>query len=186
MPRRPATPAFEDLYSRMREREFDATARGMASLAGPAPESLILSEADEDYVWEWTDPNVRPEHLEMVAQQTRERLTQERTDAGLPMWTPEQIETEVRVQQDRALHPYKWDLIELGRPNQDEQIKYAEAVTRRHQKRRLKVVEGTGWEPAVGDEPDAPTYATLDEPQARVGQMPAAPEMAATMPQGVM
>lgn len=132
MPARRKSADYYTLLNEDREQQLDAMARALAAEQGQASGTKHATSAEEDYLYHWVDPLVTPDHLAMIAQQTAERLGQEQTPQGAPMWTTDQINTEIRAQQQRAVTPKRFDLIETGRPELDDQWAEAKRLAKRH------------------------------------------------------
>src|SRR6266568_1132667 len=117
MSSRRARPDYYTLLQQDREQQLDTMARALAAEQGMAPGTTRATTAEEDYLYHWVDPLVTPDHLATIAQQTSDQLGQQKTPQGQPMWTTDQVNTEVKAQQQRAVTPYRFQMIESGRPD---------------------------------------------------------------------
>lgn len=133
MRRRRRAPDFNAMVENDREEQLNTLADALAAEQGDAPEAERLTSEQEDYLWHWVDPNVRPEHLAQVGVQAEQKYGQETEEDGRPSWTPEQVQMAVQAAQQRALTPYRYDVIGDGRLELDEVWKNAERMRRRHQ-----------------------------------------------------
>jgi hypothetical protein len=132
MPSRRQRADYYTLLEQDREQQLTAMAHALAAEQGMAPGTKHANQTEEDYLYHWTDPLVTPDHLAQIAQQTTQEWSQKTDDQGQPLWTPQQIAMEVAAQQQRALTPKRFDLIETGRPDPEEQWAFAQRLAKRH------------------------------------------------------
>jgi hypothetical protein len=110
----PGPMPYDQLVLDQRETLVDQLARAVAGVQGRPIASKPRTVEDEDAAWLARDPNVTPDHLAMIAQQTAQELGQQQNDDGSPMWAPEQIQTEVAARQMHAQYPYRQYTYTLG------------------------------------------------------------------------
>lgn len=124
---------YYGLLHQDREQQLDVMAKALAAEQGSASGTKHATTSEEDYLYHWQDQLVTPDHLAQIAQQTAEKMGQETTDAGAPKWTTDQINQEIRAQQQRAVTPYRFtELIEKGHPDLEEQWAVAARLAKRH------------------------------------------------------
>jgi hypothetical protein len=107
MPRRKPSPSFDELFAKEKARVLDQLARAQAGLEGRPGFSQPVSDDLEAAAWNQADPNVTDQHFAEIAQQTVAELMQQRDPVGQPLWTPAQIDAEVRYRQTMAKYPYR-------------------------------------------------------------------------------
>jgi hypothetical protein len=107
MPRRKPSPSFDELFAKEKARVLDQLARAQAGLEGRPGFSQPVSDDLEAAAWNQADPNVTDQHFAEIAQQTVAELMQQRDPVGHPLWTPDQIDAEVRYRQTMAKYPYR-------------------------------------------------------------------------------
>ncbi len=151
MPKRVSPPAFEEVVSSQRETMLEQFSRALAGVQGRPPDSEQADDDDEYEAWTTRDPNVKPEHLQQIAMSTVEELKAQTNDDGSPMWSPEQVATEVRVRQELAEYPFRHLTYTIGAADLDEQIRKAEQVWKRvsarQQRETVEKMAAGGWEP---------------------------------------
>lgn len=158
MPARKGTPVFEEVLSTQREQMLDQYGRALAGVQGRPPDSSPADEQDEYTAWTTEDKNVTPEHLQQIAVQTAQELSQQTNEDGSPMWTPEQIAVAVQGRQTLAQYPFRHLTYTLGVEGLENQItkatQVAKRVAARQQKEQAAAMQAGGWQPI--DEADIP------------------------------
>lgn len=148
---RKSTPAFEDVVVSQRETMLEQYSRALAGVQGRPPDSEKVDDDDEYEAWTRMDPNVTPENLQQIAMSTVEELKAQTNDDGSPMWSPEQIATEVKMRQKLAQYPFRHLTYTVGTADLDEQIRKAEhvwkRVSARQQREATEKLAAGGWEP---------------------------------------
>lgn len=146
MPRQPMS--AEDMVVEQLDAEDEAVLNGLARQSGAPPDSMKLSEADEDETWALEDPNVDSDAL--AQRLMTEGLGQD--EIGMlqvvklrPDWAPLFAQpTQSAVLADQyaklARWPYRWSLLEdIDDP--EEQVKKAEQLNRRYQRRVVGLMQ---------------------------------------------
>jgi hypothetical protein len=134
--------SFEDGLLGALEQETEDMLDRLAREQGPPPDADKLSEADEDDAWETDDPSV--DYETMAQQLTSQGLPPEVVNGLLvvklhPEWAPlyqrpTQSAEMAHMLTQLARWPFRLSLIEdIDDP--DEQVKKAESLDRRYQKR---------------------------------------------------
>lgn len=193
MPSRKQAPVFEELYAREKERVLDQLARAKAGQEGRPAFSKKPNAQLEAEAWDNTDRSVTDQHFAEIAQATVQELSQEKDEQGMPLWSLEQIDQEVRYRQSMALHPYRSLTYSSGVPDDDYEAlaKEAETVARRAQRRNSQpVVDEHGWQLADENDPlpsapAAPAQPSMTPPQQPQQQQPPAPQQSAAPMEGV-
>jgi len=151
VPARKPTPVFEEVLSKQREQMLDQYGRALAGVQGRPPDSSPTDEDDEYEAWTQRDPKVLPEHLQQIAVQTAQELSQQTNEDGTPMWTPEQIAVAVQGRQTLAQYPFRHLTYTLGVEGLENQITKAKQVAKRVQARQQREMmtnmEAQGWAP---------------------------------------
>lgn len=150
MPRRTAPETAEDRAIREVSDEDENAMRTLALEAGPPPDSSRLSEADEDAAWEQMDPNVDHEQLAtmLMTQGLPPELAQQllivklrRDEDWMGALTKPTQDAELANQLAKlARYPFRLSVID-GYDDPDEQVRKANAVDRRYQKRMAQVLD---------------------------------------------
>lgn len=148
MPRQPAAESAEDRAIREIDDEDEKAIAGLAQQAGPPPDSERLSESDEDAAWDFTDPNV--DYDDLASRLMTEGIQPQEMQQYLifklhPDWAPHYGQPTGDAEQAHQLArlaqtPFRASVLEdIDDP--EEQVRKAESLDRRSQKRMTAVQE---------------------------------------------
>ena len=182
MARRPAPESAEDRAIREVDAEDTAIIDRLALAAGPPADSSRLSEAEEDEVWATTDPLVDADPdafatqlmttgvpQEMLPQL---RILKENQDWAQLYAQPTQSAEMADMLTRLAQYPHRATVL-LDIDDPEEQVRKAEALDRRFQKRFEPQQQP---EPPMPTAPQPPAGMAMPEPPAMPGpQMPVPP-----------
>lgn len=138
----------EDRVVEQLDAEDESVLNSLARQSGAPPDSMRLSEGDEDETWALEDPNVDHDTLAerlMVEGLSQQEIAQLQVVKLRPDWAPLFANpTQSAVLADQyaklARFPYRWSLLEdIDDP--DEQVKKAEQLNRRYQKRVVGLMQ---------------------------------------------
>lgn len=153
MPSRHAS-NYDELYSKEKERVLDQLARAQAGQEGRPAFSRRPNATVEAEAWNGTDSAVTDQHMAEIAMQTVQELAQQRDEQGMPLWSLEQVEQEVKYRQSIALHPHRPKVYTPGFREDDYEgmAKAAERAAKRYGQAVAGPADG-GWsEPMDEDE----------------------------------
>lgn len=143
-------PAFEEMLATQRDQMMDMYARAIAGVQGKPPASEKATDDDEYEAWTREDPNVTPEMLAKIAQQTIQEFAQQTNEDGSPLWNDEQIGRAVAARQTAARYPFRHLTYTVGAVDLEDQIKRAKAVRKRVESRQQRemgaMMQASGWQ----------------------------------------
>lgn len=124
-------PSYEQVVLDHREVLLDNLARALAGIQGKPIGSEDANPDDEDTAWMARDKRVTAEHLAMLTQATQQELSQQTDETGQPLWTPDEIATEIKARHTAAQYPYRHLTYTLGLVEPEEQAAKAARVRAR-------------------------------------------------------
>lgn len=143
-------PSYEETLIAQRYTMQEQLARAIAGVQGKPPASEKADDDDEYEAWTREDPNVTPEMLQQIAQQTIQEFAQQTNEDGSPLWTQDQIGMAVQARQDAARYPFRHLTYTVGAADLDDQIKRAKQVRKRVEARQQRemgaTMQAAGWQ----------------------------------------
>lgn len=143
-------PSYEETLISQRYTMQEQLARAIAGVQGKPPASEKATDDDEYEAWTREDPNVTPEMLAQIAQQTIQEFAQQTNEDGSPMWNDEQIGRAVAARQTAARYPFRHLTYTVGAVDLEDQIKRAKAVRKRVDSRQQRemgaMMQASGWQ----------------------------------------
>lgn len=143
-------PSYEENLINQRYTMQEQLARAIAGVQGKPPASEKANDDDEYKAWTQADPNVTPEMLAQIAQQTIQEFAQQTNDDGTPLWNDEQIGMAVKARQDAARYPFRHLTYTVGAVELEDQISRAKAVRKRVEARQQREMganlQAAGWQ----------------------------------------
>lgn len=149
----PGSLPYEQILLDQREVMLDQIARGLAGVQGKSLGSEDATNDDEDTAWMARDKRVTAEHLAMLTQATQQELSQQTDETGQPLWTPDEIVTEIKARHTAAQYPYRHLTYTQGIVDPAEQAAKAERVRKRVERKygMPQVQEMGGWQEVPDD-----------------------------------
>lgn len=139
--------------------EYDSllhrVAQGAAKEVGDIPGGEKLSAADEDERWSYRNPALTVDQLPMIASELAQRIAASYQQAQKPLPDPQTMTNLVASQITRIwTNGYRRELVSRGFPLPEEQVRRAESLRRRNEKRpdtQPEDVTRSGSSPAAPD-----------------------------------
>lgn len=159
--RRPPRRSVEDLFAIELYRRAQSMGPAMAQVQGPPPNAKKLTDAEEEQLFSFEEPQFRGVSVLEIASQTGKSIEEA---------------TMMR-------YPKRMDLIKQQRPNLDDQVAYSDKVAGRIERKQKADAEAAGAPMAeIGALEAGPAPASMQPPPELQTQAPAAP-IVAPMPQ---